>query len=179
MLSAVILSAATFQDSLASDETLHVNDATIVMPVRSARVMAGYATLMNHSQSTQTLVSVSSDVFKRVEMHKSVIENDVAKMRKQPELTIPSHGELKLEQGGLHFMLMQPARQLNAGDKVTLVFNFDNGKKQSIEFNVVPLTHQSGDHAATHKSESNNHDYHNSDWKADHGNHGTDKTTRE
>ena len=173
---AITITLAVVQQTHASDSTLHVNDATIVMPVPSARVMAGYALLMNHSDSTQTLVSVSSDAFARVEMHKSVIENDVAKMRKQKALTIPPHGSLQLEQGGLHLMLMQPSGQLNVGDEVTLEFNFENGANQSVAFKIVSLSHQSGD--VKHDPKPDAHDHH-SNHTGDHSNHGTEQTTKE
>ena len=40
---------------------------------------------------------------------------------------IPARGELVLEPGGLHLMLMEPQQSLTAGADVVLTLSFDNG----------------------------------------------------
>lgn len=161
-----------FSPIFASASTVHVEDATVVMPVKSARVMAGYAKLINQTLSTVTLTAISSDAFERVEIHKSIIENDVAKMRKVSALAISPHGSLALEQGGLHLMLMRPTSELDVGDPVTLEFSFDNGETQFVIFNVVSLSQQD----AKKERGTSSHDNH-SDNANSHSNHTGTSTT--
>ena len=57
--------------------------------------------------------------FEAVEIHESMLEDGVARMRRISELVIPAHATVTLQSGGLHLMLM---RANLAGDAVSLQF---------------------------------------------------------
>jgi len=120
----------------AGDHPLQVNKPTILLPVKSAQVVAGFAELVNHANSELRVTGISSDAFERSEIHRTVVENDVAKMRKQDELLIPAHSTVTLQHGGLHIMLMQPKKELSAGDKIVVNLEFETGKTLPITFDV-------------------------------------------
>ncbi len=142
---------------LYASDALHVMDARIQMPVKAAKVMAGYATLMNHGAEDKQITAISSDAFQRIEMHKTEIENDVAKMRKQKSLVVTKNESLLLERGGLHLMLMQPVQELNTGDEVVVNLEFKDGTTQSVSFIVDEPVASTGD---DHSSHGNAHKHH-------------------
>ncbi len=86
------------------------------------RMSAGYFTLTNNTNRPIRITHVSSPQYGAVEMHETVIENDVARMREIPFIEIPARGSMTFERGGKHLMLMRP---LEDGDEVTLDFHGD------------------------------------------------------
>jgi periplasmic copper chaperone A len=89
------------------------------------------------------LVSASSPVAQRAEVHKMTMDQGMMKMRPMDALDIPAHGEVQLKPGGFHLMLLGVAKPLGQGDKVpvTLVFEDKQGKKTSttVQADVRPL----------------------------------------
>jgi copper(I)-binding protein len=54
-----------------------------------------------------------------VQIHETIIEDGIARMRPLPQLDVPPGGNVKLERGGKHLMLMRPTGQ---SDAVSLQF---------------------------------------------------------
>ena len=113
-----------------SDNTktpLVATDIEIIEPMPGKKMSAGYLTLINNTDTAITISSVASPEFELVEIHESLLEDGVAKMRRIPELLIPADSALSLERGGKHLMLMRPtgtAKQVNlnfySGDTILL-----------------------------------------------------------
>ena len=81
------------------------------------------------------LVSASSPVAGLVEIHESVMEKDVLKMRAVPSVAIPAGKGVEFKPGGYHVMLMNLKAQVKEGDTVpiTLVVEGKDGKRQTLE----------------------------------------------
>ena len=84
---------------------------------------AAYLRLENPGTDAVRITSVSSPEFGKVELHETVMENDVARMRPVGELVVPPGDEVRLERGGMHLMLMRPVPAADRGDAVTLEFH--------------------------------------------------------
>ncbi len=102
----------------------------------TAQVLAGFAMLHNGSSRERRLVAIESEDFERVEMHRTLIEDGVARMLPQASLVIPANGRLSLEPGGHHLMLIGPRRALTEGDRVTLSLRFADGETLPAAFEV-------------------------------------------
>ena len=100
------------------------------------RMMAAYLKLENHSTDKRTLRGASSAAFHSVEVHTTIIENDVASMRHVPELVIAPGEFAKLKPGGMHLMLMGPVKPLKSGDTVEIQLDFGESGKLSVKFPV-------------------------------------------
>jgi len=88
---------------LSADMALLVAEQPRAMqPPPGASVAAGFMTLSNHSDQDVVITGASSAAFERIEIHESVIENDVAKMIRQDALTVPAKGEIELTHGSYH-----------------------------------------------------------------------------
>ncbi len=66
---------------------------------------AVYMRIMNRGDSDITIRSASSAAAEVVEMHRTVIEDDMARMEALDGLLIPAGEMVELEPGGAHFML--------------------------------------------------------------------------
>lgn len=113
-----------------------------------SRVLAGYLVLENTGPADRQLVNASSPLFERVEMHRSVIVDDVARMEAQPELTIPAGGMLEMRPGDYHLMLFDPDTRLQAGMEVELLLILDDDSQQrySIEVKRPGRKYEEHDH---------------------------------
>ena len=54
------------------------------------RMGAGYLTLTNNTEDPITITKVTSPQYDAVEMHESVVENGIAKMRPLDSVTVPA-----------------------------------------------------------------------------------------
>ncbi|AXC48396.1 copper chaperone PCu(A)C [Paracoccus suum] len=93
---------------------------------RSANAHAGAAfmTIHNPGAADCTLQGAQSTVAERTELHGHKEEGGVMKMVKVESLTVPAGGDLKLERGGNHVMLMGLEKPLKAGETVALTLDF-------------------------------------------------------
>jgi copper(I)-binding protein len=106
---------------------LRVTDAWIRAAPPGAMVLAGYMTVENSGPEDVKITAAESPQFGMIELHRSVIENDVARMRKQPYFLVPAGGKLVLAPNDRHLMMMMPNVPLRLGDDVTVVLTLDNG----------------------------------------------------
>ena len=67
---------------------------------------AAYMKLRNHGGTDDRLMTVSSDVASRVELHTHLHDNGVMKMTESGPILVPAHGEAILQPGSLHVMMI-------------------------------------------------------------------------
>lgn len=93
-----------------------------------APVLAGYMMLHNNGKTDQRIVAAESPAFKKVEFHRSEMNNNQMRMVKQKDLLVAAGQMVSLEPGGLHLMLFDPRQVFKKGDQipVTLILQNDN-----------------------------------------------------
>jgi hypothetical protein len=114
-------------NAMAGDPHLMVMDPWVREAPPNAKMLAGYFTIMNHSGDGAEIVGASSNMFEKVEMHKTVHKDGVAKMIAQPSVDVGKHATVKFQPGGLHLMLINPKSPLKAGDKVDISLKLKKG----------------------------------------------------
>ncbi|HEY0720989.1 MAG TPA: copper chaperone PCu(A)C [Gammaproteobacteria bacterium] len=120
----------------AAEGGLVVENAWIREAPPGARAMAGYMVVKNHGTSDKVLVGAASDAFGEVMLHRTIIEEGMAKMVHQMAITIPAKGEVTFEPNGYHVMLMAPKKPLKAGDKVEITLMFKDGETVKVVHEV-------------------------------------------
>ncbi len=103
-----------------------------------AKVGAGFMQLRN-AGAADRVVGASSPVAGRVEMHVTVREGDVMKMREVKSFEVPAGGGFELKPGGAHLMLVDLERQLKLGDKVPLTLKLEKGGERKLELSVEEM----------------------------------------
>lgn len=101
---------------------LVASNIVITEPVPGRHMGAGYISFTNNTNDAINITRVVSPEFEAVEMHESLIEDGIAKMRRIEELTIPASSSVSLQPGGKHLMLMRPTGALD-----TVSLSFYNG----------------------------------------------------
>lgn len=133
--------------ALHAKELLQVNDAWIPEAPPVAKVMAGYLVIHNPSGKPVRITGVSSEDFKRVEMHRTTEKDGVSRMVRQDMLSIDGGGTLKFERGGLHLMLMDPERKIKLNDLVKIRLTTDKG---TVTFSAMVKPAAIEDHSHHH-----------------------------
>jgi len=98
---------------------------------------AVYFTASNSGEQADRLIGASTDVATSVEIHESTMADD-GTMGMQPVdgLDITPGGELTLEPGGYHLMLVD-AERLDVGDMVEVTLNWEKAGEMTVDVEVV------------------------------------------
>ncbi|MBX3035436.1 MAG: copper chaperone PCu(A)C [Anaerolineales bacterium] len=114
--------------------------------VRSAKqgeITAVYLILHNHTNVDDALIGVSTDVAEAAELHLSEVNNDVMTMAPQERIEIPAGGEVALESGEYHIMLIGLKKDLQIGDEITITLHFENYPDVTV---TVPVKDSAEEH---------------------------------
>ncbi|MFG1419672.1 copper chaperone PCu(A)C [Xanthobacter sp. V0B-10] len=102
-----------------------------------ATVGGGYVVLKNTGTTPDRLVSATSPVAGRVEIHEMAMTNGVMTMRPLPEgLPIPAGATVALKPGSYHIMLMQLKQPLKEGEMVDGTLTFEKAGTVPVKFSV-------------------------------------------
>ena len=121
---------------LAGSNDVQVIDPWVQAPPPNARVLAAYMQLKNTGAKPQIVTAVSSPVFDRAEIHQTVIQEDMTRMERRHELTIPPNATATLKPGGLHLMLIGPKKKLQPGDPVSVTLTLKDGSALALTATV-------------------------------------------
>ena len=126
--------------------SIHAPMVRMVPPGQS--VSAAFMILHNHVIKERSIVAAYSDVAAAVELHNHIMEDGMMKMRRVDAIVIPGHGEVVLQPGGSHIMLIGLTRSLEMGEKVAIELEFADGERLSFEAPVqmAPGGHDQANH---------------------------------
>jgi copper(I)-binding protein len=94
---------------------------------------AVYVTLRNTGPDPDALVGAASDTAETVELHETIRDGDVMRMRPVVKMEVPAGGTLVMKPGGLHVMLINLKRDLTPGERVHVTLSFERGAPVSLE----------------------------------------------
>jgi len=104
-----------------------------------AQVAGGYLVIRNQGAAADRLVSASSPAAAKVEMHVSINDNGVMKMREVQGYDVPAKGSFELKPGGAHLMFVDIKRPFKEGEKVPVKLKFEKAGEVGAEFHVGRL----------------------------------------
>lgn len=108
----------------------------VTIPGRPA---AGYMTVRNAGGAADTIVSVSSPLAKRIELHTHLMEGGVMKMRQIEELEVPTNGTAEFKPGGNHLMVFGVDESVTPGDAISVTVTFEKAGAIEVEFLVKSI----------------------------------------
>lgn len=96
-------------------------------------VSAVYMQLFSSAETDDALLSISTPVAGIAEIHESVMNGDLMQMRPvDGDILLPAGGELSLEPGGYHIMLMDLKQPLLEGEAFPITLTFESGNALTI-----------------------------------------------
>ncbi len=86
---------------------------------------AVYLTITNHGTTDDRLTGASTAVASKAQMHITLNENGVMKMRPMADVPIKAGGSAQFKPDGMHIMLLGLKHPLKAGDTFPLTLTFE------------------------------------------------------
>lgn len=130
-----LITALSLSACLAQAE-LVISEAWVQLAPPGARVNAAYLSLANPTDVPVVIQSLQASCCAHAMVHRTRREDERVLMEHLNELVVPAHGQVKLEPGGLHIMLMGAEAPLKAGDSVNLQLQFADGQQQWVPLQV-------------------------------------------
>ena len=137
---------------------LKVESAWIREAPSTATSLAGYAVLTNTGSKNLSVVGASAPGFAKVEMHETLMDHGIAKMRAIEKLEIAAKAKVEFMPSGKHFMLIGPKSALRVGEMVPVNLKDSSGCVTLVQFKVGAPTAkpaESMDHSKMNHSEMN------------------------
>lgn len=103
-----------------------------------AKVAAGFMQLKS-AGAADHVVGASSAVAGRVEMHVTIREGEVMRMREVNSVEIPAGGSFELKPGGAHLMLVDLKRPLKKGERIPLTLKLEKAGEMKVELSVEEM----------------------------------------
>ncbi len=136
-----------FLSGLAQAHSYTVGDIEIDHPfIREtppgAAVAGGFMAITNHGEEADRLIGGTVEFARALEVHTMEMQGDVMKMMKLPNgLEIPAGSRVELKPGSFHIMFIQLNDQLQAGDQLEALLEFEKAGEVSVHFNVEAMKH--------------------------------------
>ena len=129
---ALLLTSACAPSSPAPTPTTAQRPAGISVDGAWARAASGagatsaiYLKIHNAGTADDQLIGARSDAARTVEVHRSSMDNGIMRMSPAGPVPVPAGGDVALEPGGLHVMLMDLPADLAEGSKIDLTLVFE------------------------------------------------------
>ena len=115
-----------------------VHEAWARASAGAATTGGAYVTLMGGSQPDQ-LIGASTPVATTAQVHQTIDDHGVMKMREVPSVPIPAGGMVTFAPGGGHIMLMGLKHPLKAGETFPLTLTFAHAPPMTVDVHVKAL----------------------------------------
>lgn len=139
--------------AFAHNGVTHLGPVNISLPfaratLPNAPVGGGFMTIENTGTEADRLISVTSDVAAKSEIHEMSMDGQVMKMRALPDgLEIPAGETVTLSPGGFHLMFMGLKGKFVEGQTVNVMLTFE--KAGTVEL-ALPVLGAAADAAPAH-----------------------------
>lgn len=115
---------------------LEVIDARLRAVIPGQDKTAGYFTLNNRGRDPITVVGAASEAARSIEMHTTVQDGQVMRMRRLEEVVVPPGEAVRFEPGGRHLMLFGVS---SLGEATEIVLLRKDGKRVVVSFETIPV----------------------------------------
>ena len=146
-LSAATMSAAAHEASNAGVTVAHPWARATPGGVKNG---AAYLEIKTAAGVTDRLISASSPVAGRVEIHTHIKDGDVMRMRRVDDIALKPESSVVLQPHGDHVMLMDLKAPLKEGDLLKMTLTFEKAGPLEVEATVEPIGAM-GPHGMAHQ----------------------------
>lgn len=111
--------------------------APMAMSGMKEQTTGGFMVIKNTGAIADRLVSASCQAAMMTQIHETVMDGDVMKMREVAGIEIPAGGMVELKHGGYHVMLMDLKQDVKAGATTSCTLKFENAGEVTVELQVM------------------------------------------
>lgn len=145
----VLLSACGSNDGMQHGSGMPVGNMPVLtvgtLEIYAPRAMAGakgqttggFLTLKNTGAAAERLLGAWCDAATMTQVHETVMDGDVMRMREVESIEVPAGGMVELKHGGYHIMLMDLKQDLKAGESTLCTLKFESAGEVTVSFVVM------------------------------------------
>jgi hypothetical protein len=133
---AALLSGAAATAEPHATQGISVRDGEIRSAPAGAPSSAAYMVIYNAGARDDRLMSVACPCAAKAEVHLSHMVKGVMHMDPTGPVTVPAHGQVVFNPGGLHVMLTGLKGPLADGQRQTVTLRFAHGGQMAVPFTV-------------------------------------------
>lgn len=116
---------------------VQIHGAYAIATTPQAKTGTAYMMIHNHASTPDRLLSASSPVAERVELHTSAEVDGVMRMEALPDgLEIPRGGAVVLQRGGIHLMFLGLTDSWEDGEMIPVTLTFEEAGAVTVEVPV-------------------------------------------
>ncbi|MDX2158130.1 MAG: copper chaperone PCu(A)C [Hyphomicrobiaceae bacterium] len=139
LLSLVVLAApAVAKDVKSKDGAVTVSTPWARATPGGAKIGAAFLEISSGAGG-DAVVSASSPVAGKVELHTHANDGGVMRMRQIEAIDVPASGKVTLKPGGLHIMLMDLKQPLKEGEAIDLTLSFRKAGEVKVQVPVLKV----------------------------------------
>lgn len=128
--------SASADSGTESDAAITAADGWVKAVKADMKMTGVFVTLTNTTDEDVTIVSATTDMSDKAELHEMVSKDGQMVMQETEDgLTVPANGTLELKPGGFHIMVMMLSEDVVAGDKHTVTLELEDGS--TVEFDAI------------------------------------------
>lgn len=129
---------ALVQKTTATVATLKIENAFTRPTLGGATVAIGYMTIVNNGNTPDKLLSITSDISAKSELHESIMQGAIMEMRELPQgLAIPAKSEVAFKPGSYHVMFVGLKHAVKPRETFHAILTFEKAGKVSVSFTAT------------------------------------------
>ena len=106
---------------------LVISDFWIKSTIGNHKITSGYLTIKNTSNIDERLVSLTSEISKKTQLHDMFVENDIMKMKNLTDgIVIKAKSKVTFKPGSYHIMFMKLQKPLIVMNTYKVIIKFEN-----------------------------------------------------
>lgn len=129
LLCMLLLSGCSAENDAATSP-IAIENAWLRTPPHGLDKTAGYFQLTNRTGNSMTLIGAISEQIRSIEMHTTIVDGDMMRMRRLKTIPIPAGETIRFEPGGMHLMIFG----LRTSGDITITLQFEDGTAQTVPF---------------------------------------------
>ncbi|MDX2368297.1 MAG: copper chaperone PCu(A)C [Colwellia sp.] len=115
---------------------ISVEHSYIRSSIPGTTITSSYMIIENKGEKTVTLLGANSKISSRIEIHQHSMSDGMMRMRQLDSIVIKAKQRIVLQPSGLHLMLFEVKKPLQAQQEVELTLNFSNKASVTIQVPV-------------------------------------------
>jgi copper(I)-binding protein len=115
---------------------LEIEDATVRLLPPGVPNTSAYFMLKNKGNESISIVSASSDIARKVELHAHIMEDEVMSMVKQDEVLVKAGESVHFQPGGFHLMMFGLQRPLKKDELIDIQLVTSEGEHLAFKAKV-------------------------------------------
>ena len=119
-----------------------IENAYVRATIPGTTIASSYMEIENKGDKTVTLLSASSNISPRIEIHQHTMLDGMMRMRKVDSIDINPKERVKLQPSGLHLMLFDVKKPLNSPDHIELMLNFSTNESVTVQVPIYSPTQE-------------------------------------